>query len=87
MQHKYTEAYEILSDAQRRFVDIGDVLGDSYCSRSLGRILHEQGKYTEASRNLTEAWRKFLEIGCAADAAECSEILDDIIREQRLSME
>jgi len=82
MQDKYTEASETLTEARRRFLEIGDVLGAAQCSQSLGNILRMQSKYTEASETLTEARQQFLEIGDVLGTAQCSQSLGDILRMQ-----
>ena len=82
MQNRYTEASDALREAQRQFLEIGDVLGAAQCLRSLGNILRMQDKYTEASDTLREAQRQFLEIGYVLGAAQCLQRLGDILRMQ-----
>jgi hypothetical protein len=82
MQNKYTEASNTLKEAQKQFLEIGDVLGAAQCSQSLGNILHIQNKYTEASDTLAEAAKLFLEIGDVQGVAQCSQSLDDILHMQ-----
>jgi tetratricopeptide (TPR) repeat protein len=79
MQAKNTEASETLTEAQRQFIKIGDVLGVAQCSKSLGDILYIQAKYTEASEALTKAQRQFIEIGDVLGVAQCSQHLGDIL--------
>ena len=79
LQAKNSEASETLIEAQREFLEIGDVFGATQCSRSLGNILCLQDKYTEASETLKETQRHFLEIGDVLGAAQCSQSLGNIL--------
>jgi hypothetical protein len=55
MQDKYTKTSETLTEAQKQFLEIGNVFGVAQCSQSLGGVLCLQSKYTKASKTLTEA--------------------------------
>jgi tetratricopeptide (TPR) repeat protein len=72
MQAKYTKASEILTEAQRQFIKIGNALGVAQCSQSLGDILRMQHKYIEAYEILSEAQGQFNDIGAIHGAAYCS---------------
>jgi tetratricopeptide (TPR) repeat protein len=79
MQAKYTEASELLKEAQRQFFNISDVVYAVYCSQNLCEVLRMQGKYAEASETLTEAQGQFIEIGNVFGSAQCSRSLGDIL--------
>ena len=63
-------------EAQKQFLEIGNVFGTVKCLQSLGNILYMQDKYMEASDILMEAQKQFLEIGNVLGAAECLHNLD-----------
>jgi tetratricopeptide (TPR) repeat protein len=86
-QSKNVEATNILMEAQRQFIHIGDILGMAQCSQRLGNILYMQGKYIEASEILTKAQKQFVDIGNVLGAAQCSRSLVDILSVQEKSTE
>ena len=78
MQNNYAKAFNTLTEAQQRFLNIGYPLGTTQCSQSLGKIPFMQHKYAEASEVLMEVQQQFITYDNAVKAAECSKILDDI---------
>ena len=62
-----------------QFIEIGDILGATQCSRSLGNVLGMQSRYDEATAVPKEVRAQFIEIGDISDPPECSKTQGNIL--------
>ncbi|THU93785.1 TPR-like protein [Dendrothele bispora CBS 962.96] len=82
MQQRYKEAFEMISEAQQVFLQIGNELGVAECLKRLGDIYLMQGRYEEATEMLSDARKQFETFGNQLRAAECLWSLGDLYRKQ-----